>query len=137
MSVTHSGKLSNAAKLAALTYLITTPGDLYLGFATVAITSASTLATITESTHIGRFQMDDKLASAVLNGSDIPEIASNAGITSGNASASGQEIIAWFITTVPSASAGDIIAYGNGDAMYTNIGSAITITAGDLKIQID
>lgn len=137
MSVTQTGKMGNASNLASLTARITTPGDLYLGFATVAIGDTSTLATITESTSIARFQMDDKLGTAGLNGSGVPEITNDSDIVSGNATASGEALIAWFITTVPSASTGDIIAYGNGDAMYTNIGSAITITAGDLKIQID
>ena len=137
MSVTQTGKMGNASNLANLTARITTPGDLYMGFTTVAISDVSTLATITESTHIARFKMDTHLGTAGLDGGGVPTITNATDIVSGNASASGQAIIGWFITTVPSAASGAIICYGNGDAIYTNIGSPITISAGDLKIQND
>jgi len=137
MSVTQTGKLSNTTKLAALTASVTTLGDLYMGFTTDVITVTDTLATITESTHIARFKMDDKLGGSALDVNGIPTITNHTAITSGSSTASGQQLLSWFITAVPSASVGDIIAFGTGDPHYTNIGSTVVIEVGVCKIQMD
>lgn len=132
------GKLSDKGGLDAITKLFKDQ-TVYLGFAKSALTDTSTLATLTETTHVARFDISTFLGTASVV-SNVPTLKNDSDIVSGNATGSGDELISWFITTVPSASTGDILAYGNiasGSGIFTNVGTPITVAIDALIITIN
>jgi len=138
MAIAMNGKMGNNTNLASITAALKTPAHIYMGFSTTAISDTSTLATIAESSDIARFEVTSNLGTPALD-SGVPTLKNSSAITSGNSSGEGEQIVAWFLTTVESALTGDIIAYGNiaSGAIYTNTGVPVSVAIDGLVVQID
>lgn len=112
----------------------TSPTTLYLGLATVALTDASTLASITEVTTAGYSR---QTVTFVAPSGDPSATSNTSDVTFGPFSANPAAIAYAFVTDAASGTVGTIYAYWDGSAVDAASGESIVVRAGDLDFTVD
>ena len=112
----------------------TSPTSLYLGLATVAVTDASTLASITEVTTAGYSRQAVTFSAP---SGDPSATANTADVTFGPFSADPPSIAYAFVTDAASGTSGTIYAYWDGAAVDAATSESIVVRAGDLDFTLD
>lgn len=112
----------------------TSPTQLYIGLATVALTDSSTLASITELTTSGYSRQAVTFAAPTGD----PSNTENSGqLTFGPLTADPPAVAYAFVTDAASGTTGKIYAYWDGSAVDALTGESIIIQAGALDFSVD